>query len=234
MPNGFHHRDDLDIISIRHTSQGYPELRTREVTGGFRAITALGHRGYAPLLDWSQFVEPELPRKKVVSRADVEALAERYVTAIHALLVANEEDALHPSMRRGSLAWLGVECGWAIAIGQFQLYGRRDGRFVHLPTLPSLPVDLPPQLFRSLITSEINGEGLVPAEATAAGCVVSLEGCGQLLCTSQSVHHEPEWSAIALGAIDDPTAIGSLVQCLLRRGREAERDAFVVRCRLRR
>jgi hypothetical protein len=232
VPNGFHHRDDLDLLTLSYTEQGYPELRIRQMWDGVRVLYTLGHRGYAPSVDWSKYVEPALVRGAAVTRAAVEELASRYVASLQAALLANTEDPLHPTMRRASLAWLSVERGWAIVIGQVYLFGRVGDGFVHVPRASELAfAEIPPDIRRTLVDAEITADGLVPPSATAAGCVFPLAAYDEVLCASMPLHYEPEWAEIAPRRVDDPYAVGLIIGSMRRHAHELGRDAFVVRWR---
>jgi hypothetical protein len=231
VPNGFYHREELDLLTLSYTEQGYPELRIAHTVDGVRVLYTLGHRGYAPLVDWSRYVEPRLASGKVVSRAAVEALAAEYVASLQAALSANAEDALDPSLRRASLAWLAVERGWAIVIGQFYLYGRSGDSLAHIPRPSEQALaSVPPEFRRRLADSDITIAGLGQF-ATAAGCVFPLAEYDELLCASLPLHLEPEWAEIAPRRVDDPLAVGAMIGGMRRFAIEAGRDVIAVRWR---
>ncbi len=232
VPNGFHHRPELDLLTLSYTEQGYPELRIRHGWDSVRVMYTLGHRGYAPSVDWSTYVEPALAQGAPITRAAVETLAARYVDSLQAALSANREDSLDPSLRRASVAWLAFDRGWAIVIGQFYLFGRVRDSFVHVPRASEQALaELPVETRRRLIDAEITVHGLVPQLATVGGCVLSIAAYDELLCASVPLHLEPEWAEIAPRRVDDPQAVGAMIGCMRRHAHDMERDVIAVRWR---
>jgi hypothetical protein len=227
MPNGFHHRDELDVLTLAYTEQNYPEFHVRHTREGVRMLHVRGIRGYAPIVDWHKYVEPR-HEDRAYSRASVEALAGRYGEAIAAAL-DNPNDILSREVRRASLAWLAFEAGWVIAIGNYYVYGRTGGAWVHLNASPLL-AELPPDVAPNIIFSEITPDGLRTADSIS-GCVVELAGCDELLCGTVPLHFTPEWPRLSALAVDDEAATGALVTCMRRHALRCEQDVVVARWR---
>jgi len=225
MPNGFHHRDELDVLTFAYTEQQYPEYRIRHTYEGIRLLHTGGHRGYAPTVEWERYVEPA-HEGRAFSRASVEALATKYIASLKDAL-SNPADPLSPELRRASLAWFAFSPGWAIVIGDYHLYAREDGPLAHIsrnPTFDEIPADIQ----ENLIATSITVDGLFGDLST---CVYAIGAFRAIVCSTAPLHLDPEWPRFAELDIDEERAAGAMVGCMRSYARSRQRDTLVMRWR---
>lgn len=225
MPNGFHHREELDVVTFAYTEQGYPEYRIAQTFEGIRVVHTLGHRGYQPIVEWNAWRDPEIPRQ--LSRERVEAIAGQYVTSLSTAL-ANPNDSLDSTLRRASLAWLSFRHGWAILFGEYRLYGRiDDGPLVHVEPAWNAPdevLQVPAEYREMILHSDIIVEGLSPM-ATIGGCVFEIAAYRELIVTTAPL---PD---IAAPSIDDDLFVGAMTNAMRAQAHRRERDQIAIRWR---